>query len=232
MKRKLQSYVQGNSRKSRVNPGLPRKVTLFKVPTRRKGYLRTGGMFNRPESKFFDTSISTTFDTTGEVLNGSLLLMAQGSSEIQRDGNKIVVTSINMKGTITPLVGALNGDCIQLVLVQDQQCNGATAAYTDIWLTNAFNSFLQLANSKRFKILKTFRKTISPTGINVAGTSVIQQAYHIKFAKKCKIPILFGTGGGGAVTDLRSNNLAWYGIAAFQDDQSTITMTTRVRFEG
>jgi len=78
----------------------------------RPGYDRTGGSYGRyagrgAELKFFDTSLSFLFDTTGEVpATGQLVLIPQGVTESTRVGRKCVIKSVHLKGITQGVPGA------------------------------------------------------------------------------------------------------------------------------
>lgn len=179
------------------------------------------------EMKFLDTSIASDVDSTGEIMT-SINLIPQGTDDNERIGRQCIIRSISMKGFIngnsTNTVGAL----VQYALVWDKQCNGANAAYTDIWETNAFNSMLNLANSQRFQVLKVFRLRHKPTVLVGATPTVIPDIINIEFDMKCNIPLEFSS-TTGAITEIKSNNLAWYAIST-SDDTVGLNTTTRIKF--
>lgn len=228
----------GYGQKART--GAQKFISTRRVSSRnyvRPGYTRRSGYYGRyntrtsSELKFFDTSVNTTFDLTGEVLSGGqLCLVPQGTTESTRIGRKIVIKAIDMKAVIyvaTPTT--LPNDFIQLALVLDKQCNGAAAAYTDIYTTNAINSFRNMANSDRFTIIKTWRMPMNPISVDSAGTNYVYSWRNIVYHKTCNIPIEYSS-TTGAITEIRSNNIFLVGIAANQDDKSTIIATVRIKY--
>ena len=68
------------------------------------GYTRRSGFYGRykgerPEKKFFDTTVSFQVDTTAEVpATGQLNLIVQGDTESTRDGRVCHVKSIHFRG--------------------------------------------------------------------------------------------------------------------------------------
>jgi len=122
-------------------------------------YDRTGGSYGRyagrgAELKFFDTSLSFLFDTTGEVpATGQLVLIPQGVTESTRVGRKCVIKSVHLKGITQGVLVLLPtfATTAYLYLVLDKQANGAAAAFTDVMSTTLLaTSFHNLANSQRF----------------------------------------------------------------------------------
>lgn len=184
------------------------------------------------ELKFFDTVVSGyTFDTTGEQVGTSINLIPQGVTDSTRIGRKCVIRKIMMKGIITIPTAMITGDVINLYLVLDKQANGADAAYTDIWTSSSnSNAFNNLANSQRFKILKKLRMAIGADAV-LTATTVVTKTYTIECNLPCNIPLEFSS-TTGAITELKSNNLAWFAKSFVNDDVIGLNMTTRVRFSG
>jgi len=203
------------------------------------GYSRTGGFYGRfaganAEKKFWDVSHSYAIDTTAEVPStGQLCLIPQGVTESTRVGRKCTITSIQGKWALrlVPAASATVGGVYVIYLVQDMQCNGAAAAASDVF--DGADPILQhrfLANSSRFKVLKKFTGTMSPT----AGVSgAFNHAYkYIQFYKKCNIPLEYSN-TTGAITEIRSNNIflvAAAGGGGTIDDLINVTGYTRLRF--
>lgn len=209
----------------KANPRLFQKPRVYK---RRKP--RVTKQIVDKENKFFDTTVSANMRTTGQIHSSSINLIPQGTTQSTRVGRRIVINSISMKGTITIPTTVISGLNYQIALVLDKQANKANAAYTDIYTSNAFNSFLNLANSGRFIVLKVFRSQLNPSTILTSTTS-LPTLKTIKMYKKCNIPIEF-TADTGAITEITSNNLAWYVIINGTDDATVLAMTTRVRYVG
>lgn len=206
-----------------------------------KGYTRRSGFYGRynlpdggSEQKFFDTAVSFTVDTTGEVpTSGQLVLIPQGVTESTRVGRKCVIKSINITGLALTTYGAATSanstGGTSVYLVMDKQANGAAAAAADVFTgTNFPNAVRNLANSTRFVILKKWQHTWQP----VAGVSgaFADLTKTIKYYKKCNIPIEFSS-TTGAITEIKSNNLfLMAGASANIDDTVTFNATCRVRF--
>lgn len=201
------------------------------------GYSRTGGYYGRfggsgGELKFFDTALSFNYDTTGEVpATGQLVLIPQGVTESTRVGRKCVIKSIQMRGFLTYSPGAAADAFVGVVmyLVQDTQCNGAAATVTDVLTSNALGTALRnIANSERFKILKSWRWVFNATaGVSTAYDG---QKKNFEYYKTCSIPLEFSS-TTGAITELRSNNLFLLaGSDGGGDDLVSMTGNCRVRF--
>lgn len=215
---------------------------MYRVPAGRRqmrsGYTRTGGYYgrftgNNPEKKFFDTALSFLFDTTGEVpATGQLCLIPQGDTESTRDGRECRIKSIQIRATLifTPAAAATASTSVWLYVILDTQCNGAAAAVTDVFSENTLHkAMINLANSKRFRILKRFRYTFnSPAGATTAYNTVTK---HIDWFKKCDIPMVFSS-TSGAITEIRTNNVFLMAGSDVSDDTVSCGGNCRLRFLG
>jgi len=215
----VKAYLQKTRAKRLVRPGY----------TRTSGYY---GRYNRPgsssELKFFDTSINFSIDTTGAI-EAQLNLVPQGTTESQRIGRKITIKSIAIKGYIEGNGVASTAQLVQMNLILDKQCNGAAAAYNDVYVSNSINAHRNMANSERFDVLKTWRIPINPQVTIIAGTSFLPTYKNFKYYKKCNIPIEFNN-TTGAIAEIRSNNLSLIAISAGGDDTANFTATARITY--
>lgn len=209
------------------------------------GFTRTGGSYGRygssarrlgllPEKKFFDTALSFTFDSTGEVpATGQLALIPQGDTESTRDGRKATIESIQIRGqaAFLPSAAATAAANVFLYVVLDTQANGAAAAATDVFTgTNFAEAMLNLNNSGRFRILKKINIHLEPqAGVSTAFNTSVKQ---IEFYKKCSIDMDWSS-TTGAITEIRSNNIFLLaGSSASTDDLVNFAGTCRLRFRG
>lgn len=189
------------------------------------GYTRTGGYYGRTsgdsETKFFDTDVDDDFIATAGTIFDSINKIPQGTTENSRVGRKCTLKAIQWKYDIKFIeidaqATPSNPDTVRVILYQDMQCNGATAAVTDILETADYQSFYNLANIGRFKILmdKTTNHHVLALGSDGAG--LISSPGNIKsftFYKKCNIPLEFNS-TAGAITEIRSNNIGVLLISA------------------
>ncbi len=163
---------------------------------------------------------------------GTILAIAQGTAEQQRIGRKITITNINIRGNFTLPPGAtFSSDMGRLIIYLDKQCNGATAAVTDIIKTNTVNEcyrdFLNLSNSGRFVILQdlyfTMNSSCNDATINQFGE--INKTH--KYNKRCSIPIEYSS-TAGAITEIKSNNICT--LFVNHNAQIEYTADVRIRF--
>lgn len=212
----------------RVVKASPRKAAR---PIRRRRYARRQ---SGKELKYFDTALSFTFDTTGEVpATGQLLTIAQGVDENQRVGRKCVIKSIQLRGSTVgvPAAAASFATTVYLYVVLDKQCNGAAAAVTDVFTSaDLSKAFRVLDNQDRFVILKKLRmRHVSQAGVTTAYNVT---NIPFDFYKKCNIPIEYDNSvTTGAIGSIRSNNIFLIAGADSQsDDLVTLGGNCRVRF--
>lgn len=210
-----------------------------------RGFTRSGGFYGRfgggarrlgniEENKFLDTTLGFNFDTTAEVpATGQLALIPQDDTQSGRDGRRCIINSIHIRANLTlvPGAAALPSGITKLILVQDTQTNGAAAAVADVFTGSLSTSMLNLSNSMRFKILKSWTHSWNPkAGVTTAFNN---DAKHIDKFIKCNIPLEFN-GATGAITEMKSNNiflLAQASVSAI-DDLVVLAGTCRIRFKG
>ncbi len=198
-----------------------------------------GGRYAKPnglgELKFHDIDVDDTVVAAGAVVQnaGSVNLIPQGVTEITRIGRKCTIVSINWRYEVTlPTLasgGGGTGDVLRVILYVDKQCNGATAANTDILESADYQSFNNLANASRF--VKLMDKTY-PMNYQAGagdGTANDQSGYQIEgaFYKKCNIPLEFSA-GTGALTEIRSNNIGV--MVCSRDGAGGFASKLRLRF--
>lgn len=194
-----------------------------KTTVARPGYQRTVGYYGRfapsgGERKFFDTTRATqTVAATGTIMNLSLNLIPQGTTESTRIGRKCVIRALNLRGNYNlpgATAAANTSDILRIIVYVDKQANGATAAVTDILETASYNSFRNLAESGRFKLLYDKSHALNTMGGAGNGTtdSFGEIARPWSFNKRCMIPIEFSS-TTGAITEIRSNNIGVLAIS-------------------
>jgi len=187
----------------------------------------------KPESKFFDTTHSFTFDTTGEVpATGQLNLIPQGITEATRVGRKVTITSINQRLLIQPNTTVWIGSILRLMLVQDTQCNGAAATYSGVngvLESDSVQAFRNLENSRRFIVHKDWYFPLTPKAGVVGAFNV--EAQVLNFNKKCNIVLDFDSvASTGAIETIRSNNLFLLARSSMDDDIVQCQGVTRIRY--
>lgn len=182
------------------------------------------------ELKFFDTSkVSTTVSATGTILNNCLNIVPEGNGQSARNGRKILIKKISIRGSFE-LADDETTDRVRLVIYQDKQANGAAATIANIFSGTDINSFNEIANKGRFRILKEITADLNPATY-WDGTDPHVGGYKVGYKAnlRCNIPIEFDDSvTTGALTSVTSNNL---GVAAFsQVSSANATYTVRIRY--
>ncbi len=182
--------------------------------------------------KFHDVDIDDAVVSVAGTIQAGVNLIPQGVTEKTRVGRKCVIRKIQWRwssflpSTSTP---GSTTDVVRMILYQDKQANGAAAGVTDILETDDYQSFLNLANSGRFKILvdrliSHVSKSGAYDGTNDQfGENVVNGSYY----KNCFIPIEFDS-TTGAVTEIKSNNLGV--LLVGQTGVATFNSAIRLRF--
>ncbi len=209
--------------------------------TRRRANYRRPSRYPAPEHKFFDTTIDLAPVISTSTFNQSLLTIAEGDGENEREGRKISITGITTKihlilneNSGASLPGTHNA--VKVCLVLDTQTNGAIPTTSDYEvLPNTFLSFRNLSNSGRFKTLWTRIYTQNATAaagdgaVNDSGTFATDDVVHYKFKK----PLVIQYNNSvttGAIASVESNCLFLYFKG--RHNFSSIFTNTRVRFYG
>ncbi len=109
------------------------------------------------ELKFLDTDVvDAQINNTMTFFNP--MIIPQGDTESERIGRKVIIKSLSIKGTLT-LTGAIatanTSSLVTMKVVQDTQTNKNLFGATDLLETDTFDSFNQLANRNRFRVLKS-----------------------------------------------------------------------------
>lgn len=200
--------------------------------------MRTGGFYGRfagknAELKFFDTIRGQgNIQPGGTIFSPSLNLIPQGTTESERIGRKCTLKTISIKGqTIKAATTTVNGtaDRVRWIIYLDTQTNGGAATVLNILETADIESFRNLAESSRFKIL--YDRTIATNchaGSGDAGEDFGRYVYNFNFNKRCNIPLEFSS-TTGVITELRSNNIGIL-IISEDTDLASVKYTCRVRF--
>ncbi len=168
------------------------------------------------ELKFHDFTFDDTNMASVGSVEDSVNHIAQGITEKTRIGRKCTIKKIGWRLNVGLAEEANvddvgNGDVARIILYLDKQANGATAAVTDLLETADFQSFNNLANKGRFRVLmdRTYslnRAVAATDGTNTATTPEVNE--HDTFWKDVNIPIEFdNTASAGEITTIRSNNI-------------------------
>lgn len=196
------------SRHRRNNPG---KIALAKVNKIEK----------QREKKLIDNDGSPASSNTVTITPISLI--AQGDTANDREGSKVVLTSLQMKYSWKQNTNAVASRC-RVMLVLDKQVNGATFSAGDLLQSTALGtgivSPLNLDGAFRFKILYNKVHTLSSEG------SVVQYG---EMFRKINIPARY-TGVPGNIANVLSSGLFLVHLSDETTQTPTISFFTRIRF--
>ncbi len=218
----------------------PPKRRRGPIPARFRGRLRTGGYYGRmscngPELKFHDLDIDDALiAAAGTIAEDSVLTIAQGDGENERDGRKMCVKKLGWRFKMT--LQAIDAgtpqfaETVRIILYLDTQCNGAAATAALILQTDDFQSFNNLEQGKRFRIWMDRTYDLNPHA--GGGTDTGQYGVQDTFYKTCNLPVTYdSTATTGAIATMRDNNI---GVLLLGDQGNVVAFESkmRIRFEG
>jgi len=184
-------------------------------------------MITFKETGFVDlASASYNFNTSG---GGPTLIatIAQGASVNQRVGKKIMLKSIQIRGSAVAAATATTNDCA-LLIVYDRRPTGALPAITDILVSANSIAFNNDANSGRFKILRRMDFTLAgnPTTMTEGFTKNLDDYI------KVNLPVEYAAAGTGAIADVSLGALyiVTVGNQAAGTAAASATLAFRTRF--
>lgn len=211
----------------------PYKKRKLKIPRSIISKIRNK---NKEEIKFLDTTLATTAITaTGIIVNDTIVGINQGDGPDERNGRKVNLTSIHLRGVITQPSGQTSLDnstnLVRVILYWDKQCNAATASIATILDATETKSYLNLDNVDRYTILSDMFVDMDVANIvNLTSSAFTSPRLmkYIKFNKKCNIPIRFND-NGNTIASITSNNIGVAAIALTANG-TFLDVQARVRF--
>lgn len=184
-----------------------------------------------PEVHYLDTTLAATAVPAAGLVNTNLVVIPQDDTTTGRNGRKVLIKSIEIRGNIvlTPAAAAVLGsDVVRIMVVQDRQANGAVFTTANVLATADWRSYPNLFNEERFRVLYDKSTTMNVSAGVVAATVETAEAFELEI--KCKIPIEYDSSvATGAIASQRSNSIAVLMIAQ-TDLLSTVEYIARVRF--
>ncbi len=195
---------------------------------------RTKTELSNVELKFFDTDIvDANIDATMTFFNPQILI--QGDKETERIGRKVIIKSLSIKGELklnAQTTATTTGCLITMKVVHDSQTNKAQFAATDLLAADTFDSFNNISNKNRFRILKSCTYEFSAGGAAPSGAALIfsQKSRYVDEHLKMNIPIEYdATAATGAITTVTSNSI----FVVFQSSTTNLVssnMKMRIRY--
>ena len=214
--------------------------------TFKPGLTRTAGFYGRynraslknstavNELKYIDTSIhQQAISGTGVICpptDATFVKIPVGTGPSDRIGRQVNVKSINAYLTIEKVANSvLETNTIRLIWCIDTQCNGQPPTVTDVLTTASYTSFRNMANVRRFKILKDSEYILSSQNYN--GTNFASVQKQVNFFAKVNTPIEYDASvTTGEITTIRSNNIFLIAISDLLS-YCTLSGTVRVRYD-
>ncbi len=182
-------------------------------PKRPKGKMRVSTRYyEAPEVKFHDLTVTDALVAAGaNIAKDSCNLITAGTGESERIGRKITIRGIEWRYGIELKIAtdpAKASDMIRVILYQDKQANGVTAAAGDIMEDLSWSSMYNLTNRDRFRILfdKVHQLNATAGGGNGSTLDVYNHQVNHVFKKRLKIRIEY-SGAAATMTNIRSNNI-------------------------
>ncbi len=213
-RRKFTAVKNNNMRKRRRQAAFAQQQAFKRgrIAAQKKGRLAGPGQ----ELKLHDLDVDDAgIAANGTIVEDSVLTIAQGTTESQRVGRKVVVKAIGWRFAIIineKTSGAATSDIVRVILYLDKQTNGAAATVTAILESDDYQSFNQLANKSRFRTLMDRTYEIhSLAGSGRGSTDTLNYGENMlqdTFFKNVNIPIEYDNSvTTGAITSMRSNNI-------------------------
>ncbi len=171
----------------RVQPGYTRRVGFYKrqygIPNqyrKSKALAQALGVEKKfTTDSFLDATVADSWtamlisvtDHSATESTANMLMIAHGNGQSQRIGRKIMVTKLSVRWN-AQLVAVDDVEAaplpvrVRLVFYIDKQCNGTALTSSDLFADTGpdIDQYRNLANAKRFKILKDFEVTLKPGG--------------------------------------------------------------------
>ncbi len=180
------------------------------------------------EWKFHDVDLDDALIASTGTITPTVNIIAQGVTESTRIGRKCTLRTIAWRYNLN-MVSVTNmattSVTVRVMMYLDKQANGETATVTDILESDNYQSFNNLSNSGRFKILHDKFVTLhAPSAI--AGPSSGEMDKNGTFFKNVSIPIEF-SGATGAIAEIRSNNI---GVLLHSRINDLVKFDSKIRF--
>jgi len=195
MKRKNSSTSTGTNHKRSKSAATQAQIKALQRDVEQKWY----------DTTFSDATVITTANDNATL--STFFTPDRGVTQTNRIGRKVFVHSVQWKLIVMYKISdpstTAGSSAIRLVLVYDRQSNGVSPAVTDVFNTDAIESFTNKDNSKRFKIIAD--RLLE--GISVSGPQNVAEE-GIRLFKKPLETYFDGTGGG--ISDVTTGSYHWF----------------------
>jgi len=265
MKRQRGWYNGSGRATKRVRTGIyvsPVVVNRRAAPRRRtytrRFTMRTGGVRAQTETKYFTraiaekpiTNLNLNGDWTGTEVDpagDSLFSPGPGSAYNQREGKKVWVKKIKIRGRIIRQAASGGEDSptyassVRLIWYMDKQSNGTQSQGEQVISSatlagGAIDAFQNIDNFGRFKVFKDKTFTFSNPNFSWDGSEYDSggDIKHFKFTKnfsRYPLKVDYNTGGNADISDVVDNSFHLLAGSIGTGGQThTIIYTVRVVF--
>lgn len=168
-----------------------------------------------------------TANTTGQI--GLVATIAQGVSVNQRIGKKAKYKSVQLRGQFYANAAATINDTAVL-LIYDRKPQNALPAITDVLVTATPQSFMNDANSDRFRVLRRWDNVL--IGNSTTPATGKEAVNFDQYVPLNGLPVEFGAAGTGAIGDISTGALYLIvvGNVAAGTGAATCNIGCRTRF--
>ena len=202
----------------RIRKGLRRRTTKSAGV---KALKKVNKIIRNTEKKFIDNASSGNQSSTIAIT--PISLAGQGDTASSREGNKLVMMSLQMKYTWKQSESAAATRC-RIMIVEDRQVNGATFSANDLLestaLGTAIISPLNLDGAFRFKVLYNKVHSLSINGSKVQ---------YAEMFKKINIRARYSN-SGGTIASVLSSGLFVVAVSDETSQTPNLSFFTRIRF--
>ncbi len=178
------------------------------------------------EYKCLDTDIADSATSQTPILH-QLTNSVQGDTQTTRDGSQIKLTRILLRYKLKLNSSATGGSSVRVMLIQDNQTNGAIFTAADILVNTsgsgaaALISPLVIDNKFRFRVLYSKLHNMNFEGRDIQS---YQKIFNFKDLK------IRYNGNAGTIADITSKSLVLLTVTDAATAQPRITAYVRVRF--
>lgn len=185
------------------------------------------------EKKFIDNSGSAQAMPAVGSVTEIIPDIATGTGETERIGRYIKVTNfiIRFDFYLANLANtSLGQDSLRVIIFIDTQTNGAAPGVTDLLESAHYQSFNNLANRKRFRVLTDKFISINSNGGAGDGSTnrTIGHSMMTQWVMKKAFPMEY-SGTSGATSQRTQNNMYML-LMSSGDTRTTLTWRARTRF--
>lgn len=212
---------------------------------------RVGGLIGI-KRKYFDsvmasanTAIGTSWqDLTSDMASDCINAMAQGTTSVTREGDRILIRKIMVRGILrrdlnTTAAAVTRSVGCRIVIVMDKSNNGANITPQDPFeagvISTDFYQYRNLSNTQRFVILSDKKYMLDPTvAVNNASATTVSstgQGVYFEINIPSKIVTVFDGTAGGDNANIVSNAIYILAVASDTGEVELAQMSARIRYE-